>query len=169
MKRIIISGFILTLLFCIGLQSQAKNKMVKTYAFGFAACFNDSTVYFTDIQVLDSAWLNEKNDFLVSRDNYSYQLRDYLADHGMPNRTCIICFSPKEKKVYKKYAKLSAKYTKKGNFNVKHLTQDQFRFKCIAPNAYQTGDEEKMTKKEAKKAAKKQRKEAKGGARQPKN
>jgi hypothetical protein len=87
----------------------------------------------------------------------------------MPNRTCIICFSPKEKKVYKKYAKLSAKYTKKGNFNVKHLTQDQFRFKCIEPNANQNGDEEKMTKKEAKKAAKKQRKEAKGGARQPKN
>lgn len=112
MKRIIISGFILTLLLCMGLQSQAKNKRVKTYAFGFAASFNDSTVYFTDVQVLDSAWLNEKNNFLVSRDNYSYQLRDYLAEHGMPNRTCIICFSPNEKKVYKKYTKLSAKYTK---------------------------------------------------------
>ena len=152
-------------MFCIGQQSQAKNKMERIYAFGFAASFNDSTVYFTDIQVLDSAWLNEKNNFLVSRDNYSYQLRDYLAAHGMPNRTCITCFSPKEKKAYKKYAKLSAKYTKKGNFNVKHLSQDQFRFKCIEPTANPNGDEEKMTKKEARK----QRRAPKGGARPPRN
>ena len=162
MKRIIISGFILTLLICLGLQSQAKNRMARTYAFGFAASFNDSTVYFTDIQVLDSAWINEKNNFLLSRDNYSYQLRDYLASHGMPNRTCVICFSPKEKKAYKKYAKLSSKYTKNGKFDVKHLTQDQFRFKCVSPIEIQSG-EEKMTKEQARKAAKQQRKKAKGG------
>ena len=77
--------------------------MVKTYAFGFAASFNDSTVYFTDIQVLDSAWLNEKNDFLVSRDNYSYQLRDYLAsEQQMPRRTCIVYAGKNKKKVEKK-------------------------------------------------------------------
>ena len=121
MKRIIISGFIITIMLCLCTQMQAKSKMVKTYVFGFAASFNDSTVYFTDIQELDSTWLNEKNNFLVSRDNYSYQLRDYLANQGMPHRTCITCFSPKKKDIYKKYSKISDKYTKKGNFDIYNL------------------------------------------------
>ena len=50
---------------CISVNVSAKNKCVqKLYAFGFAASFNDSTVYFTDIQEIDSAWVNEKNEFL---------------------------------------------------------------------------------------------------------
>ena len=50
----------------------------KLYAFGFSASFNDSIVYFTDIQEIDSAWINEKTKFLISRDNYSYQLKNYF-------------------------------------------------------------------------------------------
>ena len=37
----------------------------KLYAFGFSASFNDSIVYFTDIQEIDSAWINDKTDFLA--------------------------------------------------------------------------------------------------------
>ena len=37
----------------ISITSQAKNEMRKAYVFGFASSFNDSTVYFTDIQELD--------------------------------------------------------------------------------------------------------------------
>ena len=64
----------------ISITSQAKNEMRKAYVFGFASSFNDSTVYFTDIQELDSAWFTSKNKFLIGRENYSYQLRDYLSD-----------------------------------------------------------------------------------------
>ena len=56
----------------------ADNKCTKLYMYGFAASFNDSTVYFTDIQEMDSVWTNTKTGFLYSRDNYSYQLRDHL-------------------------------------------------------------------------------------------
>ena len=47
------------------------------YAFGVAASFNDSVVYCTEIQVLDSTAL-DKNGFLPKRDLYSYQLKNYL-------------------------------------------------------------------------------------------
>mgnify|MGYP006873686016 FL=1 len=47
------------------------------YAFGVAASFNDTVVYFTDIQVLDSVKL-DKGGFLPKRDLYTYQLKNYL-------------------------------------------------------------------------------------------
>ena len=55
----------------------AKNEPKTTYIFGFAQSFNDSTVYITGVQQLDSAYIQGKGKFLVSRENYSYQLRDY--------------------------------------------------------------------------------------------
>ena len=44
-----------------------KDKEKAVYAFGVAASFNDSIVYYTDIQVLDSVEL-DKNGFLPKRD-----------------------------------------------------------------------------------------------------
>ena len=116
MKKIIISGCILSCLFFLATISQAKSKVVKTYAFGFAASFNDSIIHFTDIQELDSTWLDDK-DFLESRENYSYQLRDYLADRGMEHRTCIICYSSKLKKTKKKFTKMMDSYSKNGKYD----------------------------------------------------
>ena len=54
----------------------AAGKKTRVYVYGFAASFNDSIVYFTDIQTLDSATIASKSGFLYGRDNYSYQLRD---------------------------------------------------------------------------------------------
>ena len=51
-----------------------KDKEKAVYAFGVAASFNDSIVYYTDIQVLDSVEL-DKNGFLPKRDLYTYQLK----------------------------------------------------------------------------------------------
>ena len=81
----------------------------KLYAFGFSASFNDSIVYFTDIQEIDSAWINDKTDFLVSRDNYSYQLKNYFTNIGQEHRTCVISFALKRKDIEKKYKKMKEK------------------------------------------------------------
>ena len=51
------------------------NKLTPTYMFGVVTSFNDSVVYFTEIQRLDSTWINTKNNFLYSREYYSFQLR----------------------------------------------------------------------------------------------
>lgn len=120
------------------INASAKLKCVpKLYAFGFAASFNDSTVYFTDIQEIDSAWINDKNDFLVSRDNYSYQLKNYFTSLGLEHRTCVISFALKRKDIEKKYQKMKNKYVKASNYDIKSVSTNDFHFTAIKPDNYE--------------------------------
>lgn len=109
----------------------------KLYAFGFSASFNDSIVYFTDIQEIDSAWINDKTDFLISRDNYSYQLKNYFTNIGQEHRTCVISFALKRKDIEKKYKKMKGKYVKAGEFSIKTLGKNDFQFTTIKPDDYE--------------------------------
>ena len=70
----------------------AANKKSDIYAFGFSASFNDSTVYFTDIQLVKDVTIEHKSHFLENRDLYSKQLSQHLSDQGMPARVCVIFF-----------------------------------------------------------------------------
>ena len=91
MKKII---YILMTVVALGVCTTTEAKKVqvpKMYMFGMAASFNDTIVYFTSVQEIDSAWIEKKNKFLQARQLYSYQLRDYLASaKQMPRRTCIV-------------------------------------------------------------------------------
>ena len=89
--------FLLALFTIAGLfqtEISAKGKIVpEMYIFGFSASFKDSVVYFTEINKIDSAWIDSKTGFLLGRDNYAYQLKNYLTqDKNNPNRTCIVIF-----------------------------------------------------------------------------
>ena len=115
-------------------QVSAKNHIVpKGYMFGFVASFNDSIVYFTDIQEVDSIWLTTKKNMLAGRSNYSYQLRDYFNTKlNMPNRTCIVISDVKRKKVEKKYLKMKKQYTKNsGKYDVRFLPASEFEFQPV--------------------------------------
>ena len=59
--------------------SLKKDHSKPVYAFGISASFTDTVVYFTDIQILDSAKVS-KEGFLSHRELYSYQLKNYLED-----------------------------------------------------------------------------------------
>lgn len=126
---------IFALLLLLPALSNAANKMSRVYMYGFALSFNDSTVAFTNVQGVDSCYLHSRTGFLVSRDNYSYQLRDYLKNKGLNDATCIVVFSPKRKKVEKRYAKMLKRYMhpKKGNFIVKKISEADFKFMGIEP------------------------------------
>lgn len=126
---------LLALLLLLPALSNAANRMSRVYMYGFACSFNDSTVAFTSIQGVDSCYLQSRTGFLVSRDNYSYQLRDYLKSKGVTDATCIVVFSPKRKKVEKRYAKMLKRYEhpKKGNFIVKKISNADFKFSGIEP------------------------------------
>ncbi len=117
----------------------------KMYMFGFAASFNDSTVYFTDIQEVDSAWIETKTNFLLGREYYSNQLRNYLKFRQQPNRTCIVMFDKKKSKLEKKYLKLKRLYTtsKDGmnHFDVQHLSHQDFSFKAVNMNIEEVAEE----------------------------
>ncbi len=126
MKKAILS-FLLT--FAV-VGAWSATKPTKVYMYGFAASFNDSTVCFTDIQEMDSAYLDTKTKFLYSRDNYSYQLKEYLQGQGFKTPTCITVFATDRKKVEKQLAKMRKKYSN-GKFIVKDIKAPDFTYEAI--------------------------------------
>lgn len=112
------------------------------YMFGMAAAFSDTIVHFTQVQSIDSAWIDSKTKFLQSRDSYSYQLRNYLsAKEQMPQRTCIVVYAQKEKTLLKKYEKMKQLYTnpkKKGarRYDVRYIADTDFHFTTIDETPY---------------------------------
>ena len=134
---------------------QAKNFVTpKAYMFGFSASFNDSIVYFTDIQEVDSVWFMQKKDILAGRNNYSNQLRDYCAQKlDQPKRTCVVICSEKRKTVEKKYDKMKRKYSpKKGStYDVRFISVSDFKFTSVNMS---DGTEEPIAKPEKKKKEK---------------
>lgn len=112
--------------FSLKKEKEGKEKVV--YAFGIAASFNDTVVYFTDIQVLDSIKLDK--GFLPKRELYTYQLKNYLElDLKCPDYTCMIYFSENKKKLEKESAKIKGKYKKAPSIVLMPIDSAAFRFK----------------------------------------
>lgn len=136
----------------------------KGYLFGFTANFTDSVVYFTDIQEVDSIWYDKKSHFLLGRDVYANQLRNYFAeDLKMPHRTCIVSFGLSRKKAEKKLVKMRKLYTnkKKGNYEVRNLNENEFKFTTVNMEETIVPPKTKAEKKAAKEARKQAEKKAK--------
>ena len=136
MKYLILLGAICTMTIFNVSTAQAKKRLVpKMYMFGFSASFNDSTVYFTDIQQVDSAWVDEKTNFLQGRDIYGQQLKDYLTASMQPNRVCFVIYAEKRKDIEKEYVKMKRLYTKKRKnaapYDIRYLDETMFRFQQI--------------------------------------
>lgn len=108
----------------------------KIYMFGFAASFNDSTVYLTDIQIVNAYLVNNRTKFLANREDYSYQLRNYLQSNGLEAYpTCITMFAENEKDATKKYLKLKERYEKsKKKYSIKSLRDSQFKYTPVEPD-----------------------------------
>ena len=162
--------------------TMAKEVMVpKMYMFAFAASFTDTIVYFTNVMEVDSVWVQSKSKFLIGRENYSRQFRDFLSEKKqMPHRTCIVVYHKNRKKLEKKYLKMKRLYTKSKDglqhFDVRYLDYNEFAFKPIDINYYielekdriaqakeqeLTAKQQKATAKAQKAEARKARKEAK--------
>jgi len=147
---------------------QAQNVVSpKAYMFGFSASFNDSIVYFTDIQEIDSVWFTQKKKMLAGRSNYSYQLRDFFADKmNLPKRTCVVMAALKRKDLEKKYEKLKKQYTgkKAKPYDVRFLTSDEFKFRSVNMGNQDnkvTQDNKKKKEKPKKEKKKKEKKKEK--------
>ena len=122
---------------CTAQGTSAKRVVVpQMYMFGFAASFSDTIVYFTDIQQVDSTWIDTKNNFLQSRDVYAAQLRTFLGGKkGLSHRTCVVYYNTKRSKIEKKYLKMRQLYTQgkdgQQHFDIRFLDNGEFRFKPI--------------------------------------
>ena len=111
------SVFLLLSVLCTPAFCAKKNKKKKphtVYVMGVSYSFSDSTVYFTEIQQMDSIVFGEgDHKFLPSRQHYSYELTDYMAEkEGMPARSSALLYSKKLSKLQKKEAKLKKKLLK---------------------------------------------------------
>ena len=133
-----IALFAVALLMLQALPAMGKVRCTPVYLFGAAASFNDSIVYFTEIQIIDSAWIDDKGVLLVRRADYSNQLRDYLVGRGENNRTCLVSFSLKEKDILKKYQKMKKMFSgsKKNpkKFDIREIDDDEFKFLAVSPD-----------------------------------
>ena len=108
--------------------SLKKGNSKPVYAFGISASFTDSVVYFTDIQILDSAKIS-KDGFLAHRELYSYQLKNYLEDNRLQqNSTCMIYFSENRKQLEKEATKILSKYKRSNRIIVTRVDSEKFRF-----------------------------------------
>ena len=111
----------------------ASAKPLKTnqvYMFGFSTSFKDSVIYVTDIQNVPGTWVESKNKFLLLRDEYSRQMKDYLEEKlQQEKRVCVVFYYLKKKKAEKEFLKLMKKY-KKG-YEVRHVNEKDFKFEAI--------------------------------------
>ena len=155
-RYIAIAAFILAAI--IPTTSQAKGTAPqRVYMFGFAASFNDTIVHFTNIQTIDSVWIEGKTGFLLSRHLYSTMLRDYLDKNQMPYRTCVVFYNKNLKKLQKKYIKMKKLYLGTGKKvknrnNVKDIVEGDFRFTAFNynPSTEEEGAEATSKKKKKK-------------------
>lgn len=135
MRNYILTIFLM-LMVGVGTASAKKQQVDKMYMFGMAAAFTDTIVHFTNIQMVDSAWVDSKTNFLQNRDIYSNQLRTFLRDKQQaPNRTCIVFYSTKREKLEKKYQKMRRLYgkDKRGveHFDVRYIMDSDFKFQPV--------------------------------------
>ena len=109
-----------------GTQEQGQATLRSIHQWGIRL-FYRLIDYFTDIQYLDSASLNDKG-LLDGRSQYSIQLKDYLESRmDGKNRTCFIFFHRKKKNLQKEMSKLRQKYQKNSTLVVKEVNPD-FKF-----------------------------------------
>ena len=108
-----------------------KDKVKSVYLVGVSASFSDSTVYFTDIQLVESAEIHKKSKLLLNRNQYSEQLDNYLEQtKGLNDRTCFIYFDDNKADLEKSVKKIKEKYIKGGKSILRDLGSE-FKFSNI--------------------------------------
>lgn len=101
----------------------------RVYMYGVSVNFNDSVVYMTDVQHLDSIVIN-KDGSIQNYANYSIQLKVYLEGMlGESNQTCAVIYSDNKKKLEKRFVKMRKRYQTSKNKLLKQVGTDAFQFR----------------------------------------
>ena len=120
---------VLGALFFVATATFAKVNLTTVYMFGFSASFTDSLAYITDIQQLDSAYIDSKTDFLVDRAVYSDQLQTFIeVMKGVENSTCVVFFHKKRSKLVDEFNKLKKQYAEDRTVVLMSIAGEGFRF-----------------------------------------
>lgn len=114
--------FVLFFLACLACQNaEAKIKQKPVYMFGFAISFVDSVAYITDVQYIDSSFIDTKTKFLVGRNMYSLQLQEFLAkNEGCTHPVTAVFFGKKKEKMEKKMLSVRRRFER--DFKLKNVS-----------------------------------------------
>ena len=100
----------------------------RVYMYGVSIDFNDSTVYVTDVQYLDSIVVAPDGS-IPNHYNYSLQMKVYTEGTlGEYNQTCAIVYSDKKKNLEKRFLKTIKKYQTDESKILKRIGTDAFKF-----------------------------------------
>ena len=120
------------LLTTVQLAYAAKGKGVKTtYVFGVATSFNDSTAYVTAIQQLDSVTTVGKTGILANKQEYSYQLREFMGGKGIQYATCVTVNAKSRKEAEKSLSSLKQRLAGKNKLIVKQIPAEEFAYQRV--------------------------------------
>ena len=100
----------------------------RVYLFGGAINFLDSVAFVTDVQYIDSLYIEPDGEL---RESYAYsgQLKFYLeSTYELKDETCAVYYELKEKKAVKRQEKMKAKLRKRGYF-IHPVMKESFQFK----------------------------------------
>ena len=127
MKRTLLIFFLAVFAAVSAVQAKGKEETT-VYLLGASFSFSDSVVYFTEIMPVEGAKLDGKTKFLLHRQYYAYELKDYMNfQENMPGRTSVIYFSEKRSKLEKQAAKIKKRLVEKDGKTVRYLG-DKFKF-----------------------------------------
>ena len=94
----------------------------------------DSTAFFTDIQTVDSLYLNE-DGFVDHESEYSLQLKLYLSNRlNMHDKTCAGFYDSDAKDLQKEYDKVTSKRKSSGYKDFVTIGKDDFTFTLYRPS-----------------------------------
>ena len=124
---------LLLLLVPLALWAEKAPRRQRVYMFGFAASFTDSIAYQTDVQRLDSAWVEGKSDYLVDRSLYSLQLQ-YFVEGQLKNTNsiCAVFYHKNPRKLQKMWTKVKKRYEKAEGLKLLPLAKSDFIFRAEA-------------------------------------
>ena len=106
-----------------------KLKSRTVWLCGVAFSETDSTAYITELQKLDSVYLDARNNFLADRQMYSMQLKAYLEDGlGCRHMMAAVLHSTKPKRAMKRRAKAMRRFRSDPVWNLNELSEDAFQF-----------------------------------------
>ena len=126
--------FFFVCLLCQNVEGKVKQKPV--YIFGFAESFADSLGYITDVQYLETAYIDTKTKFLIGRNMYSVQLQQFLQQNtDCKSPVTSIFFGEKKEKLVKKQLSLRNKYEKYRDYTIKSVDY------VFTPEVYADQDE----------------------------
>ena len=120
--------YLVCLLGALHLSAFAEDEPRRVYLFGVATNFNDSTVYLTDVQHLDSIMLNPDGS-LPNYVGYALQLKVHLEGSlDERDQTCAVIYSDKKKKLEKRFIKMRKRYQENKDKILKRIGTDVFTF-----------------------------------------